>query len=193
MKAADSPDGASLLVANALALSEAQWYVLRIKPYQEKRVVAQLSRRDIEHYCPLLKVFRRDLITGRRQVEPFFPCYLFARINLTASYEEIRRLGGVRDVLRFGNFFPCVAPQVITELRRRETPAGYIRVRLGPRKLVASEAVIITNGLFTGQKGLFTRYLNGPERVCILLNFLERQVRVAMPAAVVRPLVVRAI
>jgi transcriptional antiterminator RfaH len=164
------------------------WYVLRTKPHSEKRVVAQLARRNIETYFPQIKAFRKYLGVGQRQVEPLFPCYMFARADLGRCYGDLRSLAGLRELVRFGGYFPYLEDTVIRELRRRETPEGYIRLR----RLLAPEPVRITGGLFAGNDGLFSRYLNAPERVCILLEFLHGQAKVDLAAAQVRPLAAQA-
>ena len=163
------------------------WYVLRTKPYREKHVVEQLLRREIEAYSPLLKAFRKYLGSGQRQVEPVFPCYVFAQLDLDNGYEEIRRLGGLRGVVRFGDHVPRLDPEVIEEFRRRETPEGYIRVRPATPALEASEPVQITGGWFAGRDGMFSRYLNAPERVSILLDLLNGGVRVELESNQVKP------
>ena len=72
------------------------------------------------------------------------------------------------------------------EFRRRETKEGYIRVRPVHRSLQAREPVLVSAGLFAGQGGLFSSFLNAPDRVCVLLHFLHSQVRVELRAASVR-------
>lgn len=164
-----------------------RWYVLRTKPHKEKEVLAQLARRNIESYYPMLKTFRKYLEPGERQVEPFFPCYVFARADLALYFDQIRQLSGLHGVVRFGDYFPHLEADVIAEFRRRETPDGYIRVRRAARAFHAPEPVRITDGLLAGQVGLFSHYLNGPERVCLLLKFFHRLVPVELPASQVRP------
>jgi len=163
-----------------------RWYVLRSKPYQEKQIAAHLGQRNIESYFPLFKAFRKYLGVGQRQVEPLFPCYLFARMDLALRWAEIQRLSGLRGLVRFGEYYPHLDSEWIAELRRRETPDGYIRVRPASRTMQHAQPVRIDGGLFAGQEGLFCRYLNAPERICILLQFLHSQAHVEVPAAQVR-------
>ena len=162
------------------------WYVLRTKPHREKHVGRQLAQRGIETYFPVLKAFHKYLREGQRQVEPLFPGYLFVRASLPSRYLEIRSLGGMLEVVRFGEHFPHLEAEVIAALRRRETREGYIRIR-PVAVLRASQPVRVTDGLFAGQEGLFCRYRNASERVSILLDFLHRQVRLELPATQVKP------
>lgn len=162
-----------------------RWYVVKTKPHRESEVRQQLARRNIETYSPMLKTFRKYLSRGQRQIEPLFPTYLFVSVDLARFYEDFRRLSGLRGVVRFGDYVPHLEAEVIADFRRRETPDGYIRIR--GWTLRASQPVRITGGLFAGQEGLFSGYLNAPERVCILMNFLHRKVRVELPAVQVRP------
>jgi len=148
-------------------------------------VAAQLEQRNLETYFPRLKVFRKYLLPGKREVEPLFPGYLFARVSMADCYAEIHRMSGLREIVRFGGAFPHLEAEIIAALRRRETPEGYIRVRQdgGLRTL---DRVEVTGGPFAGRRGLLARYLPASERVCVLFDWLQGQVRVEMPSGQVR-------
>jgi transcription antitermination factor NusG len=103
-------------------------------------------------------------------------------------HASLRKVGGIRDLVRFGGHIPHLEESVISEFRRRQTPDGHIRVRPPSAEMRRDEPVAITGGLFAGCEGLFSRYLNAPERVSILLDLLHNQARVSVPAAHVKPL-----
>ncbi len=161
--------------------SRPRWLVLRTKPYREKEVAAQLDVRSIEAYFPQLKAFRKYLGAGKRQVEPLFPCYVFVRVNL-AGRHELDKLGGARELVRFGSHVPHLDDEFIRELRRRETADGYIRIRPARPALLPTAPVRVTAGPFAGCDGLFSHHLNAPERVSVLLDMLHSRVSVELPA-----------
>ncbi|NJN99131.1 MAG: hypothetical protein HC875_36080 [Anaerolineales bacterium] len=55
-----------------------QWYTLYTNPNAEYQVVAALQQRQIETYLPELLSLKANKGKGK---QPFFPCYLFARID----------------------------------------------------------------------------------------------------------------
>ena len=60
-----------------------KWYIVCTKPRWEKKVTELLSRKKIEHFCPLNKVQRQ--FNDRKKVvdEPLFSSYVFVHIDET--------------------------------------------------------------------------------------------------------------
>jgi transcriptional antiterminator RfaH len=159
------------------------WYVLQTRPFKESYVQSQLSGLSIETYCPLMKTFKRYLRNGQRQVEPFFPGYIFARIEKTSDLFVLR---GVREFKRFVSFGAgpaCVAHSMVEDFRRREDGKGHICVRPLKTDLQVNDSVEIVDGPFRGHISLFVRYLDGRKRVCVLLEMLHRQTPLELPVS----------
>ena len=69
-----------------------QWYLVRTKPGKERWVRDQLSIILPEIFLPMLKA--RIPRWGKLSVSlmPLFPCYVFARLDLTVHYFEVKYL-----------------------------------------------------------------------------------------------------
>ena len=53
------------------------WILLYTKPYKERQVQDRLRAADIEVYLPEIMVEQQS---GTKK-KPFFPCYLFSRVD----------------------------------------------------------------------------------------------------------------
>jgi transcription antitermination factor NusG len=70
------------------------WYVLYTKPRWEKKVAEQLSKKQVENYCPLNRVVRNWSDRKKIVHEPLFKSYVFVRIP-EIKQSEIRLTLGV--------------------------------------------------------------------------------------------------
>lgn len=75
---------------------EKNWYVVYTKPRWEKKVAAQLEQNNIEHYCPLNKVFRQWSDRKKILLEPLFTSYVFVRIS-DKEYVKVLEANGVQN------------------------------------------------------------------------------------------------
>ena len=61
------------------------WYALHSKPNAEYQVAMILTQQGIETYLPEIEVAKKQRAYHKK---PFFPCYLFCRVDLNG------RIGG---------------------------------------------------------------------------------------------------
>jgi transcriptional antiterminator RfaH len=150
--------------------SPADWYLVRTKPGKERWVRDQLASRLPEVFLPMLKA--RMPRWGRLTVSvaPLFPCYLFTRMDLQASYFEVKYLAGVSGLVSAGNDPVVVPDTIITEIRSRGVD-DVVEIHEGP--FDNGQQVRVVEGPFRGFEAIFERYLSGAERVAILLNTIE--------------------
>jgi transcription antitermination factor NusG len=135
----------------------------------------------IQTYLPFLKLFKKYLGRGQRQVEPMFPGYILALIERDPDRFYLRGVRGFVSVVCFDGRPARLDPGLVEDFRRRENGKGYICARPPARGLCSLDPVRIVDGPFAGHKGLFVRSLDGAERVCILLEILKRQALVELP------------
>lgn len=57
-----------------------RWYVLRCKPHKEYVILHQLQQKGYEAYFPCFA--SRNERSGRLEIKPYFPGYLFVRFDL---------------------------------------------------------------------------------------------------------------
>jgi transcription antitermination factor NusG len=86
--------------------------------------------------------------------------------------ESVRHTFGVAGVVHFGQFWPVLAKETISEL---QDLVGSEEVRLVEPAVKVGEQVEIAEGAFSGFQGIVTRVMPAQQRVAVLLDFLGRQ------------------
>lgn len=145
------------------------WYALYTKPKKEYHVDTFLQGEGIETYLPTIarRVRRRD----RPNRLVFFPCYLFARLDLARTpRSSIDWMPGVQRIVGFGGE-PAVVPDEMVDLVRERLnnckEIAYGQFRKGDR-------VRIVSGPLRDLEALFDSPLSAADRVCVLLDVMGR-------------------
>lgn len=154
------------------------WYVLHSKPAAEYQVANALKGRGIQTYVPVIETPKAH--SGRRK-QPFFPCYLFVRVDLEAvGFSQLQWTPGLRRIVVFGDRPAPVADDVIDLIQRKldrmEADGGRPRHTLRP-----GDRVRITDGPLHGMLAVFERPTIPSERVQVLLDFLGQASRAWVP------------
>lgn len=163
------------MAAEADSLEAKRWYVVQAQPGREQLALLHLARQNFQAFCPTrLRVGRcahkRVTITA-----PFFPGYLFVRLDL--GIERWRSINGTVGVMRLVGLG--------TGCRPTPLPAGFVE-RLRNFQNGNGEAA---DPLHAGDR---VRVIGGPlddlcgvvgaasddERITILLSLLGKETRV---------------
>jgi len=75
-----------------------KWYAVYVRSRHEKKVHAQLVRKGVETYLPLIEEFRVWSDRKKKVQEPLFRGYLFVRISLKHKLDVLQSDGVVRLV-----------------------------------------------------------------------------------------------
>jgi transcriptional antiterminator RfaH len=158
-----------------------EWYLLRTRSGQERKVRDRLTLELPELFLPLLKVRVRRWEKPVETIVPLFPCYLFSLFDPQSQYRRVRYTPGVRELVSAGGEFVTVPPSTIENLKRR-CADGPIEI---PRAALRSgDPVRIVKGPLCGLEATFDTCLSGTERVRILLSCVNNNVpRVTLPAS----------
>lgn len=162
--------------------SDRRWYVVKTARFKESYVQLQLRETTgADTYLPMVKIPRQFLRRGIGQIEPLFPGYVFAHLDLTRQLLQLRRVHAYNSLVCFDGQPAWVEPSVIEDLRRRERGRGYVNLQPAREPFRPQESVHIVDGPFSGHIGLFVRYLDSTQRVCILLDILKPQALLELP------------
>jgi transcriptional antiterminator RfaH len=160
-------------------LTETPWYVVHTHAHSESKAASNLSRQGYSIYLPLYLKKRRHARRVETVAAPFFPRYLFIRVDWkTQGWRPIQSTIGVRRLVCHGDEPASLSNRVVAELRNREDEHGYIRFDPRPR-FAPGDQVRVINGAFDTCLGLFEG-MKDRERVAILLDLLGRKVRVLL-------------
>ena len=161
------------------------WYALHTKPNKEDFLAGQLDAHGIEVFLPRIRIL--PVNPRSRKVRPFFPNYLFVRVDLdTANVSMLRWMPGASGLVSFGGD-PASVPDLLISTLERQVDLINASLRAATDNLRSGDAVIIQEGPFVGYEAIFDIRLPGHDRVRVLLNFLQaRQVRVELHSRQIR-------
>jgi transcriptional antiterminator RfaH len=156
-----------------------RWYVVHTQARQETRAELNLRGQGFEAWLPVFRRVRRHARRIDHVLAPFFPRYLFVRLDL--SIEPWRAINGTFGVIRLlcNRDTPLVVPEgLVEEIMERRDEWGT--VLLSPRRLGVGGSVKVATGPFADLEGLF-QTMSGRDHVVLLINLLGREVPASVP------------
>jgi transcriptional antiterminator NusG len=153
-----------------------QWYVIHTQRYKEEVAWFHLRRKEVETFFPRLLLSQHSPWHG--QVAPLFPGYLFVRIFVPEEYSSVCWAPGVKYLVGSGGTPTPLAEDVVAYLRRHANAEGVVT---GQPSLQAGQEIRINSGPFHGLIGVIQNPPNAKRRVKILMQLLQRQVKVELP------------
>lgn len=165
------------------AWQEEYWYAAYTCAQHEKRVAAELGKREVEHFLPLYSSVRR---WKDRQVQlefPLFPGYVFVRLALCDRLQVVQ----IPSVVRLVGFGGLPTPLPDREMEKlRSGLCQSLRAEPHPF-LTAGRRVRITSGPLAGLEGVLKRKKSSL-RVVVTLELIQRSIAVDVDVADIRPL-----
>jgi len=138
-------------------------------------VEAHLANQEIAVFLPMLETFQ--YLNGKMiaKIKPMFPSYLFARLDIHATYYKVKWTRGVNKILGAGSEPVPVSEKVIQTLRERMGANNVVRLDDG---LDEGNVVQFTSGPFKDLTGVFDKKMSDGGRVRILLSLIGVDVSV---------------
>lgn len=156
------------------------WYVVQTKPNQEEKVIFYLSQKSINTYFPKTETYIYKSLKRYKKIRALFPSYIFVRCEKTeVCYVCWTR--GVKKVLWKNTKPEPVSNELIYSIKALASKDGLIRKATFKK----NDLVRIRSGPFKDILAVFDYWASDKERVCLLLNLINAQIRVALPASVV--------
>lgn len=156
-----------------------EWFCLRTQTKREHIAAAILSNIDgVEVFCPRISQIKKTRAGKKRFTEAMFPGYIFAKFSLRDNYRRVIHTQGVSRLVEQGD--RRAVPEKIIEDLRSSLPEGIIEapdLSIEP----GAEVEIITGSL-KGLNGKVLAQLPSANRIQVLLDFLGREITVAMSA-----------
>jgi transcriptional antiterminator RfaH len=136
-----------------------------------------LRQLTVETFLPLLKSRKRIRRQEKTVVEPLFPRYLFARLDLPNHYRAVNFARGVVNIVEFGASPAAVSESLIQGIKSRMND-GYVTPNT--ERLQKGQIVHITDGPLAGLDAIFVKELKEQQRVLLLLRALGVNAKVLM-------------
>jgi transcription antitermination factor NusG len=160
----------------------ARWYAAYTSANHEKRVVDQLSLRQIENFVPLYESVRRWKDRRVSLQLPLFPGYVFVRMALRDKLRVVQ-LPGVARLVAFNGVPAALPEEAIAALRN--CLAKGIKAQPHPF-LAAGRPVRVKQGPLAGMVGTLVRKKNAT-RLVMSLDVIARSVAVEIDAVDLEP------
>jgi len=142
-----------------------QWYTLYTKPNAEYQVAAALEQQELQTFLPEM-VNNEEGCSGK--LRPFFPCYLFVRVDLKAvGLSVVQWTPGLRRIVSAGDRPVPLSDQVIELIRSK---VGQFEANGHGFK--PGDTVRITAGPLQDLLAIFDGPSTPARRVQVLLQFL---------------------
>jgi transcriptional antiterminator RfaH len=151
------------------------WFVIHTKPRDELRVKNHFEGMEIETLLPLCENFQYSHGGMSRVINPLFPSYLFAKLDLERHYYKVKWTRGVNRILGAWNEPIPISEIVIQMLRGRMGDDDTVKLL---DELQEGDLVQVTSGPLKDFIGVFQRRLSSGGRVRILLNLIGVEVPV---------------
>jgi len=169
------------LPSDLTTMTDKIWLALYTKPYKERQVRDLLRAQDIDVYLPEITVQQKS---GTKR-KPFFPCYLFARVDpRSPTLTDVRWTPGLRCIVRSGHRPVPVPDAVVEHIRRRLQQLGTLKPA---DRFQEGDVVRITSGPLEGLEAIFDRRVSARGRVRIFLELMNRLVAAEVDATDLRP------
>ena len=159
-----------------LSLQGAQWYSIQTRYRFERKVTAQLQRKGLQTFLPLLEEFHRW--SDRRQpvYVPLFSGYTFAHFDLSTGVRiELLHTAGVIGLISFGGEATPIPAKQINDLKKllsQKAPCSlHAFLKIGQR-------VRIRGGCLDGLEGILGQ--RGDQSLVISIESIQRSVAITI-------------
>jgi len=131
---------------------------------------------DVEVFCPRVSLVRKTRTGKKRFVEAMFPSYIFAKFCYAEQCRQVMHSQGVIRIVQNGD--RRVVPEAVIAELKSSLPDDVIEVP-DPSIEPGAEVEVLTGSL-KGLNGRVVAQLPAKNRVELLLDFLGREITVAV-------------
>lgn len=149
-----------------------RWYVLRCKPQKELALWKQLEAKNYEVYYP--RFFSRNEKTGRLRIRPYFPGYLFLKVDLTKTgMSTFQWMPYTEGLVCFGSIPAYVPDALVQAIRRHVDDLNSTKGKEYLDQVQSGEIREEYDRAHGGYRTIFNPGLPSDERVRELLHLLQ--------------------
>ena len=146
-----------------------KWIAIYTKSRHEQIVVNELSKKDIESFCPMFKE-KRQWSDRKKWVHfPLFRSYVFARIHLKENIFVLQTIG-VNKIVKFQNKISIIPDQVINDIKNI-VDGGYKIQQVD--YFIKGDEVSVVSGPLKGVNGII-QDLKGDSRLIMKVEAIRQ-------------------
>lgn len=142
-----------------------KWYLIKTKPFQEKKALLNLENQNYNVYCPFGRIENKNQV--------LFPGYIFIQLDeKIQNWACIRSTKGVSNFVRFGLNYAKVPDNIISFIKSNED--STIKKLNNLNNFQPGDKVQITDGVFKNCVAIFKSF-KSDERVILLMKLMGQQ------------------
>lgn len=165
-------------------LEKGRWFVVQTRPNREFGATHQLECQGFEVFLPVIWKTVRHARQFRKVKSPFFPRYLFVRLDVARQrWRSVNGTFGVIGLIMEGDRPRPVPEGVVEVLRENADAGGLISVS---RSLERGDVVRVLDGPFAGRMAELVE-IDERGRVRVLLDILGGRVAVSLRSRSLSP------
>ena len=146
-----------------------KWIAVYTKSRHEQIVINELSKKNIESFCPMFKE-RRQWSDRKKWVHfPLFRSYVFARIHLKENIFVLQTIG-VNKIVKFQNKISIIPEQVINDIKN-VVNGGYKIQQVD--YFIKGDEVSVVSGPLKGVNGII-QDLKGDNRLIMKVEAIRQ-------------------
>lgn len=166
---------------------EPHWYACYTRARHEKQVEAQLNRRGLESYLPMVQQVRQWSDRKKAVRFPLFPSYVFGRFRL-GDMHAVLTTPGVSTIVRTNGHPAPIPPGDLDNVKKFVAALADSGLEPDPRPfLVEGQWVRVTEGPFEGVVGVVVER-RGRKRVLVGLEAIGQGLEIDIDTRVLRPI-----
>jgi len=163
--------------AENASADQRDWFCLRTQTKREHIAAAILRQVEgVDVFCPRISQVKKTRTGKKRFVEAMFPGYIFARFSFWRHYRQVIHSQGVSRLVENGD--RRAVPDAIIEDLMASVPDGLVEA---PDPSIEPGAEVeFVSGSLQGLNGKVLARLPAADRIQVLLEFLGREITVAV-------------
>ena len=146
-----------------------KWIAVYTKSRHEQIVINELSKKDIESFCPMFKERRQWSDRKKWDHFPLFRSYVFARIHLKENIFVLQTIG-VNKIVKFQNKISIIPDQVINDIKNI-VDGGYKIQQVD--YFIKGDEVSVVSGPLKGVNGII-QDLKGDSRLIMKVEAIRQ-------------------
>ncbi len=139
-----------LLKSIIMSIVSGGWYVIYVKPNNEKKIYESLKEISLEGFLPVVKVIKQWSDRKKTIFKPLFPSYVFVKINSSMDFYKALSINGVYSYIQFGKEYARVTEQEINQIKLLVGDTTITDIETNATLPKAGELKTITHGPLAG-------------------------------------------
>jgi transcription antitermination factor NusG len=166
---------------------EPHWYACYTRARHEKQVEAQLNRRGLESYLPMVQRLRQWSDRKKAVLFPLFPSYVFGRFTLSEVH-AVLTTPGVSTIVRTNGYATPIPAGDLENIKKFVAALADSGLEPDPRPFLSEgQWVRVTEGPFEGVVGVVAER-RSRNRVLVGLEAIGQGLEIDIDARLVVPI-----